>query len=350
MALIIGTNQSKANTLYTLAPGDNFLLPANIVAYSTLLYAIDASYGGVSLTIDGTLIGYDVGVRMNSFGSNATNHLTIGATGVVAATNPEIGTAITSTGAETSIVNAGLVTGNVGILMVQDISHIGSTIFNSGRIISEDRSVDHGTAGQKLTLTNTGTITSYDSYSFDSDGLTAVDIIVNKGTMSGDVYLGGAGDTYEGNGGRVIGAVIGAAGNDILRGGAFVDNFYGGSGTDSITGRLGKDVLEGGGPEADNFYYFSVAEVSDTILDFTTADYLRFKSTAFGNATIGTCSSANFRSNTTGLAQDADDRFIYETDRDILWFDANGTGAGGLVLVTDFAYDVNLTRADIIIF
>jgi serralysin len=40
-----------------------------------------------------------------------------------------------------------------------------------------------------------------------------------------------------------------------------------------------------------------------------------------------------FRNNATGLAQDADDRFLYNTLNGALYFDADGSGRGARVLI-----------------
>ncbi len=348
MTLIIGTNQNSTTSLYILTAVDNFILPANVVSQTTSGYGVISSNGGHHFIIEGTLIASVVGVLMGNESQDFGNILTIAATGVVASTGLY---GVQNLGGQATILSQGLVTGYWGLSFFSNMG-TGSFATNAGRIITEDYSVYHvGT--EKLTFNNTGTVTSFDNNSFQSDSITAVDVIINKGTMTGNVVLGGGADTYEGNGGLVVGKVFGESGIDTLRGGALTDRLNGGTGTDYLTGRGGKDILTGGGPETDHFFYYATSELGDTILDFTTADFLRFKSTAFGNATIAgdhLCTIANFRSNLSGLAEDATDRFIYETDRDILWFDANGTAAGGRFLVTDFNYDVNLTRGDIFIF
>ena len=86
MALIIGTNQSTAGNLYVLSTGDNFLLPANVVAHSTGASGsgVIATAGGHDLTIDGTLIGSLAGVSMGGIDTDIGNRLTINATGTVA--------------------------------------------------------------------------------------------------------------------------------------------------------------------------------------------------------------------------------------------------------------------------
>ena len=56
-----------------------------------------------------------------------------------------------------------------------------------------------------------------------------------------------------------------------------------------------------------------------------------------------------FRSNATGLAQDADDRIIYETDTGELYYDFNGNVAGGGVEFATLATTLGLTNADFVV-
>ena len=131
MALIIGTTQSSANGLYNLAAGDNFVLPANIVAQSTASFGVATSTGGHNFTIDGTLIGQTGVVFLGNDESDIGNHLTINSTGVVALTGT-LAFVVRNSGGQATIVNAGLIAGEAGIIM-QSNTGTGSTIINSGR-------------------------------------------------------------------------------------------------------------------------------------------------------------------------------------------------------------------------
>ncbi|WP_442583365.1 hypothetical protein ACSBOB_15985 [Mesorhizobium sp. ASY16-5R] len=66
----------------------------------------------------------------------------------------------------------------------------------------------------------------------------------------------------------------------------------------------------------------------------------------FKALTPGLLPAAAFQANTTGLAQDASDRIIYETDTGKLLYDANGTGAGGGIHLATVAVGLALTNAD----
>jgi hypothetical protein len=50
------------------------------------------------------------------------------------------------------------------------------------------------------------------------------------------------------------------------------------------------------------------------------------------------------------LAQDADDRFVFRTTDATLWFDSNGSAAGGLTLVADLQAGATVTSADILLY
>ena len=50
--------------------------------------------------------------------------------------------------------------------------------------------------------------------------------------------------------------------------------------------------------------------------------------------------------NTTGLAQDASDRLIYESDTGELYYDSNGNAAGGSVLIAVLNPNLLLTNLD----
>ncbi len=343
MALIVGTPYSGTGTPFTLAAGDHFILQPGVLIYSTNGDAVSSSNGGHRFDIYGKIIGAQ-GIKMGDSDDDFGNTLTIYATGSVSSLSTG-DDAIDIRGGQSKVINYGLISGNYGIDLFSD-SGTGSSVTNYGTITTQAFAISNNGL-EKITVVNKGTITSYASVAVYGGG--GADLVTNTGTINGDVRLSGGSDIFEGKGGRVKGSVFGGAEKDSLRGGSFVDKLDGEGGDDAITGRGGKDILTGG-TGADHFYYYAVSELGDTITDFTTADFFHFKSSAFGNATVGTCTAANFWSNTTGLAHDPSDRFIYDTKQDRLWFDKDGTGPAKPVLVTDFAYDVALTRADIIIF
>ena len=60
----------------------------------------------------------------------------------------------------------------------------------------------------------------------------------------------------------------------------------------------------------------------------------------------GTLSAAQFVANASGTAQDANDRIIYETDTGKLFFDSNGSAAGGATQFAQLSSGLALTAND----
>jgi len=109
--------------------------------------------------------------------------------------------------------------------------------------------------------------------------------IANRGTIRGDVMLGGGSDEFRGKPGILDGILDGGAGNDVLitglgddnlyggdgadtlRGGAEEDALYGGKGNDLLAGDAGDDVLSGGGGK--DTFQFRRGGGDDRVTDFT---------------------------------------------------------------------------------
>ncbi|ETD86608.1 FG-GAP repeat protein [Rhodobacter capsulatus] len=141
-------------------------------------------------------------------------------------------------------------------------------------------------------------------------------------------------------------AAINGTGNGLA------NQISGNAGANRISGGLGLDTLSGGAG-ADSFVFDTAPAPDnlDRILDFNPLDdTLRFEDAVFAALVPGRVASGAFVINTTGLAQDADDRLIYESDTGRLFYDPNGTAAGGRVLVAILAPDLALTPADILIY
>ncbi len=152
-------------------------------------------------------------------------------------------------------------------------------------------------------------------------------------------YFGAAGiDDFTGN--DIANTVFGGNGDDILRGEAGDDSLQGGEGHDSLMGGAGLD----------RFTYASLAELGDSIPDFSSADdTLVFAGAAFGGLAPGGLSPVYFISQSTNIAGASELRFIYNASDATLWFDADGSGAADPVLVATFAPGTVLSEADILI-
>ncbi|KQB12477.1 FG-GAP repeat protein [Rhodobacter capsulatus] len=141
-------------------------------------------------------------------------------------------------------------------------------------------------------------------------------------------------------------AAINGTGNGLA------NQISGNAGANRISGGLGLDTLRGGAG-ADSFVFDTAPAPDnlDRILDFNPLDdTLRFDDAVFAALVPGRVASGAFVINTTGLAQEADDRLIYESDTGRLFYDPNGAAAGGRVLVAILAPDLALTPADFVIY
>jgi Ca2+-binding RTX toxin-like protein len=133
-----------------------------------------------------------------------------------------------------------------------------------------------------------------------------------------------------------------------LTGNEFAQTITGNAGDNRLEGKGGADTLTGlGGKDTFVFATALGAGNVDTVTDFNVADDRFLLSDAIFKAlTPGTLAAAAFQANTTGLAADASDRIIYETDTGELYYDADGNGAGSSVLFAKLDIGLSLTNAD----
>jgi len=79
-------------------------------------------------------------------------------------------------------------------------------------------------------------------------------------------------------------------------------------------------------------------------------DRFQITAAAFGGGLVAGALAANqFITRADNLAQDADDRFIFNTTDRTLWFDADGSGAGAAIMVADLQAGAIVTAADILL-
>jgi serralysin len=137
-----------------------------------------------------------------------------------------------------------------------------------------------------------------------------------------------------------------------LVGNALSQTITGNAGVNVIYGGLGNDTLQGlGGSDIFVFNTALGASNVDTLSDFTAADTVYLENAVFTALTgTGTLTANQFVSNTTGLATTASQRIIYESDTGNLYYDSNGSAAGGSVLFAHLTAGLVLTSADFFIF
>jgi hypothetical protein len=126
------------------------------------------------------------------------------------------------------------------------------------------------------------------------------------------------------------------AGSDWLVGNAVLNVIYGNGGADTLVGRAGSDKLIGGAG-VDRYAFFAALEGGDAISTFETGEVIMVEGSAFSlGAYAGVLNAANFISRVSGhAASDANDYFIFDQSNDTLWYDFNGSGARGDVMIAD---------------
>jgi Ca2+-binding RTX toxin-like protein len=162
--------------------------------------------------------------------------------------------------------------------------------------------------------------------------------------------------------GTVGNLTLTGTGNIDATGNALDNALNGNSGANVLIGETGRDVLNGGagndtltgGADSDTFFFNSVLNGLtnvDQITDFSAvADTISLDNAIFTALTAtGTLSSAAFRSNSTGQAQDGSDRIIYETDTGELYYDADGNGAGASIEFATLTGLPTISNADFVI-
>jgi len=231
---------------------------------------------------------------------------------------------------------------------------------------------------ENLTLTGAAAINGY--------GNTLNNVITGNGAANlldgrtgADRLAGGAGnDSYITDGGDAIVEAAGQ-GTDVVRsstyctlaanvenlvltgaanvnglGNTLANTLVGNTGANVLNGASGNDILTGGAG-ADAFLFNTVLNAStnvDRITDFSVvADTMRLDNAVMAGlgATLGTLAAAKFWKSTAGLAHDADDRIIYDTDSGRLFYDANGSAAGGAVHFATIGVSLALTNADFVV-
>ncbi len=152
----------------------------------------------------------------------------------------------------------------------------------------------------------------------------------------------------EGNG--LDNMILGNEGANLLRGATGADTLRGGSGDDRLVGGAGTDVLTGGAG-ADRFFFFVPAEGGDRIVDFDAgSDLIEVNASLFGGGLApGALPADRFAANATGTPVGAVAQFCYDTDAGRLWWDANGTAAGGRTLIAILSGAPALAASDIVI-
>ncbi len=143
---------------------------------------------------------------------------------------------------------------------------------------------------------------------------------------------------------------LSATGTDAfeLKGNGFGQKVIGNAGNNRIDGGGGLDTVQGLGG-SDTFVISSDLGAANvvTVLDFAADDFIELSSTVFGLTSPLT--TGQLAINTTGTAQDADDRLIYDLDSGRLLFDADGRGGQRAILFAVIDANFALGAGDFLI-
>ncbi|MGP3699761.1 calcium-binding protein, partial [Rhodobacter sp. NSM] len=172
--------------------------------------------------------------------------------------------------------------------------------------------------------------------------LVASSVNYTLGAALENLTLTGSGAT-RGTGNALSNTLRGNIASNILSGGGGNDRLWGGLGNDTLTGGSGRDI----------FVFNSKLRGAniDRVTDFRAVDdTIWLENAVFTRLAAGTLSTSAFRANATGLAGDASDRIIYETDTGKLYFDLDGTGSGKAVVFAVLHPGLSLTSADFFVF
>src|SRR6185369_5266220 len=223
------------------------------------------------------------------------------------------------------------------------IGNAGDNYFN---MRSGNDTIQGGAGNDWVDMSRFGAASYGDDVIDGGDGFDTVNFAISAGQSSAIVAdltagmirgggIGGAGSASV----TSIEHVIGAGFNDSFKGSAVAENFEGREGNDTLDGRGGNDTLTGG-TGSDSFVFATAPGTGnvDLVSDFVSGtDKAAFDNSVFtalgvdGNFVAGDARFAAGAGFTSG--RDASDRIVYDTSTGNLYYDADGSGAGGAQLV-----------------
>lgn len=237
-----------------------------------------------------------------------------------------IGTVTLGADNDTLDNRGGLITGTV-------FGEAGNDIFKLGAGFEQ---IDGGDGTDVIDFRGTGAVQVSLDGSVDGTGNADEDSYVSIESVFGSAYS----DLLVGNG--AANTLRGFGGIDTIAGGAGADRIFGDSGIDQLTGGLGND----------QFFFERLSDCSDIITDFGNGvgdqDRIMIRASTFGGGLVaGSVAAGQFQARADNVAQDADDRFIFRSTDQTLWFDVDGNGAEGPVMIADLQATATFTVVDI---
>src|SRR5262245_11401915 len=189
------------------------------------------------------------------------------------------------------------------------------------------------------------------------DGGTGTDSIEYRDRATSAIVVDFVGGTITGGGSGTITftgieRVVASNFNDSLTGTTGTQTLTGQGGADTLYGAAGVDTLWGGSG-GDTFIFREVGTANaDRISDWSSgSDKLLLDGsvmTALGTGNF-VAGDARFAANSTGTAQDASDRIIFNTTTGQVFYDADGNGAGMAQLIATLQTGATLVATDVVV-
>jgi Ca2+-binding RTX toxin-like protein len=197
-------------------------------------------------------------------------------------------------------------------------------------------------------------------------------IVDNIGDVASETGGGGGIDTVQSSASHTLGAnienltllgtasinatgnalantLLGTNGANVISGLDGNDTIRAAQGNDRVNGGLGSDSLKGG-DGSDIFIFDTLLGPTnvDLLVEYSpSADTIWLDQTIFAGLATGALATSAFRAGSAAL--DADDRIIYDKPTGSIYYDADGNGAGAVVLFAKVPDGTSLTSSDFFI-
>jgi Ca2+-binding RTX toxin-like protein len=261
-------------------------------------------------------------------------------------------TSVQSGAANDSVINLGKIVGEVSLGAGNDLYDGRRGLLTDG--VNGNTGDDRFVLGRAAERVEGGLDT--DTVDYRASGSVTVSLdasLAGKGNAAFDTFnevenlLGSlrGGDRLRGN-----------INNNLINGFGGHDRIEALAGQDTLVGGAGKDLLNGGGPGDDFFRFDKPSDGGDRIQDFSSLDLgdndtiLISRAGFQSGLALGVLGIGRFKSGGNNQAGDGNDRFIFRTGDETLWFDRDGTGGAAPVLIADLQNGATMTYQDIIVF
>lgn len=376
--VIAGTLASYAIPIVIGSPGTLGLNARINVTETGVIsgYHAIAFYGaGLDLVNEGLIEGSEAAIRLENFGAAALKSriintgtifgddygilgtddtidaLTVENSGLIAARSVNKAIFLSDNAvANDVLINSGMIRGSVALGGGNDLydgrgggtvdgligGGAGNDTFRPG---SAEERFDGGLGADTLDFRGDLAVTIALDNSFEAEGMALGDTWVGIEHVIGSIRA----DRISGDG----------TANRLVGGGG-IDTLAGGAGSDVLEGGAGKDILAGG-TGSDRFTLRDLAGAGDLVSDFSSSgvngdDSIGISTALGGGLSAGALAATQFQLRADNVAQDANDRFVFRTTDQTLWFDADGNGSAAAVMLFDLQAGATMTAADIIIF